>query len=342
MSSLSNFWYIACQAADLKPGAVIGAQILEEWVAVYRDASGNLNAVQDRCLHRNARLSKGFVKNGELVCPYHGWRYGAEGELTGIPSEADTFRPTPKRCLKHFHVVESEGYIYVCLGDASLGMQPEPYKIPFVGRKGYRRIQLKHTFNADVPNCAENFVDIPHTSYVHSTIFRYQKAPQKIIADVELREAAVHIRYLNETSNFGIFSSFLNSSKDVIFHEDHYYAPNITHVEYKFKNKHFNIISQSVPSSDGVTQVYTDLVYDYGIWNLVARPFITWVGKKIIAQDVKIMKEQSEVIKKYGVTFASTRADIQHLWIEQIYECLVAGKDPLALKPQKKQVEFWI
>lgn len=345
MHSLKDFWYIIAESRDLKKDAVIGCSVLGEWLALYRNQEGKAVAVLDRCLHRNARLSKGRVRDGQLVCPYHGWKYGTQGQLTGIPSDGPAFKPRASACLPSFPVREQQGYIYVRL-NAKLAKdvpETEPYSIPFFGLPDYQHIRLKHVFEAKVPNCAENFIDIPHTTYVHPTIFRYESAPQKMSAEVEVDRGSVHVRYLDETSNFGLFSAFLNRSGRKIFHEDHYHLPNITHVEYKFKKRrHFNITSQSVPVSDTETHVYTDLTYDYGAWNLLARPLVWWVAKKIIAQDVKIMREQSEVTTKYGEQFASTKADLQHTWIEKIYAELLAGRDPRAIETKKDIVEFWI
>ncbi len=342
---LRDFWYIACESKSLGRDRPVGTIIMNEWVALFRDANGNARAVQDACLHRNARLSKGKVKNGNLECPYHGWRYGEQGQVLAVPSEGSSYQPRAKWCVKTFAVCEQEGYIYVRLNpQASLGEgYDKPFLIPNYHTPGYRHIRLKHSFHNSVPNCAENFIDIPHTVFVHPNIFRYQREPQKLIAECETSKGHVHIRYKNESSNLGVFSTFLNRKGTEIFHEDHYYLPNITHVEYKFgPRRHFHITSQSIPVGDTITDVYTDLTFDYGIWNLFAIPFVWYTGKKIISQDVKIMGEQNEVVAHYGERFISTRADLQHLWIEKIYAELRAGKDPRILPQKNETVEFWI
>jgi phenylpropionate dioxygenase-like ring-hydroxylating dioxygenase large terminal subunit len=343
--SEKDFWYIVAESKDLKAKNVLPVTLLTEWIALYRDETGQATAIVDRCFHRNARLSNGEVRSGELVCPYHGWRYGAKGQIMAIPSEGTRFETKANRCAKSFSCVEKEGYIYVRMNSrpADSLKSLEPFAIPFLSKPGYSHIRLKHVFNANVPNCAENFIDIPHTSFVHPNIFRYQHAPQSLLAEMEQENGNVHIRYRKETSNFGFFSKFLNSDGGEIFHEDHYFLPNVTHVEYRIgKKRHFNITSQSVPVAPGETHVYTDLTWDYGIWNFLSRPVVWWVAKKIIEQDVRIMRQQAEVIQKYGETFASTKSDLQHVWIEKIYSELLAGRDPRLLPAKKETVEFWI
>ncbi len=343
--SLKDFWYIVCETKDLKANQVMGIALLDDWIALYRTSEGKATAIKDRCLHRNARLSKGRVINGELVCPYHGWKYGDQGKLLGVPSEGAQHTPRASLCVPHFDVVENEGYVYVRLSGERVEekLNSQPFSIPYFRQQGFQHIRLKHIFNAEVPNCAENFIDIPHTTYVHPGVFRYEKQPQKIKAEVERENGNVHIRYQNETSNFGWFSKFLNPSNKEIYHEDHYYFPNITHVEYQFGHRmKFNITSQSIPVGPSKTVVYTDLTFDYGIWNWLARPFVYWAAKKIISQDVQIMGEQTQVIEKYGELFNSTRSDLHHIWIEKIYSDLRLNKDPRVVGNQKQNIEFFI
>ena len=50
---------------------------------------GALRAMSDLCVHRGTALSLGWVQGDELVCAYHGWRYGADGRCVAIPQKED-------------------------------------------------------------------------------------------------------------------------------------------------------------------------------------------------------------------------------------------------------------
>ncbi|MGK7880267.1 MAG: Rieske (2Fe-2S) protein, partial [Crocosphaera sp.] len=52
-----NFWYVVAQSTQLTPQKILSRQILGEWLAVFRGKDGQPVALQDRCLHRNSRLS---------------------------------------------------------------------------------------------------------------------------------------------------------------------------------------------------------------------------------------------------------------------------------------------
>lgn len=336
--TFNDFWYIACESRELKEGKVLAREILGEWIAVFRDENGRAVALQDRCLHRAGRLSNGTVKNGRLNCNYHGWTYKGSGDVVRVPSDSPEDVVT-RRCAKTFAVAEKDDFVYVCIGTPAT---VEPFPMPCYKKPGYKTIRLQHRFENTVTNCAENFVDIPHTTFVHPGIFRYDRR-QKLTADVTRKDGVVRAEYGMETDNFGIFSRFLNPSGREIRHIDEFFMPNVTSVQYFFgQSKHFIITSQSVPVGNEETLVYTDLTYDYGIWNWLAAPVIYWQAKAIIGQDVKIMREQMEVIRKYGEHFQNTRADVIHTFIESIRDEIANDRDPRVLPEKSVEIEFWI
>jgi len=62
----------------------------------------------DRCPHRGAPLSAGTVVHDCLVCPYHGWAFDIDGEVTAIPA-LGTEGHLPKRARLRKASVEQEG-----------------------------------------------------------------------------------------------------------------------------------------------------------------------------------------------------------------------------------------
>jgi len=102
------------------------------------------------------------------------------------------------------------------------------------------------------------------------------------------------------------------------------------------------ITSQSIPETENSTLVYTDVTYNYGIWNKLARPFVRWTAQHIIQQDVKILGIQGEAIAKYGTKFYHTPADTIHVFVESIRDAIASGKDPRQLPNQSVKVTFFV
>ncbi|MBD2359358.1 aromatic ring-hydroxylating dioxygenase subunit alpha [Tolypothrix sp. FACHB-123] len=337
----ADFWYIVALSEQLRPNKVLARSLLGEWLAIFRDEDGQAVALRDRCLHRNSRLSTGKVCQGALQCPYHGWVYDRNGKVIAVPAEGDDFQPSQQRQAKGYPTKEQDGYVYVRLADNPTE-DFAPFSMPYYGQPGWETVRVINRFANNVTNCAENFIDIPHTAFVHPGVFRTSRQ-QKLEMTVERENGAVLVEYRNETSNLGWYSRFLNREGAEIKHCDRFYLPNITSVEYQMgANRHLFITSQSIPESDNSTLVYTDVTYNYGIWNKLARPLVWWTAQHIISQDIDILSTQGEVISKYGTHFANTPADTIHVFVESIRDAIARGEDPRLLPNKSVKVTFWV
>lgn len=338
-----NFWYIACESHELKPNKTMARKILGEWIVLFRDENNQPRAFEDRCIHRNSQLSQGWVKDGKLQCSYHGWVFQGDGKLVGIPSEGpQSDKKLGSRCAKVFKVIEQDGFIYVQLEDSELAPK-KPFSMPHYKSSGFETVRLFNKFNNSVVNCAENYIDVPHTVFVHDKIFR-DSLDEEIKTKVIRENGKVIIEYLGETSNLGWFSWFLNPNKVPIIHIDTYHMPNTTCVKYIIDKKEFWITSQSIPISEFETWVWTDLTFKFGpkLLNKIAKPIVRFQGQSVIDQDIVVLNNQGKVIQKYGEKFSNASADVIHVLIESVYNELKSGKDPRKLPRKELEVKFWI
>jgi phenylpropionate dioxygenase-like ring-hydroxylating dioxygenase large terminal subunit len=239
-----------------------------------------------------------------------------------------------------YQTLEQDGFVYVRLSSPS--EEFPPFKMPFYQQPGWETVKVINRFQNNVTNCAENFIDIPHTTSVHPGIFRKQ-CQHKLEMTVERRNGCVFAEYRNETTNLGWFRKFLNNKGDKIRHTDSYRMPNITSVEYDMSpNRRIFITSQCIPETEDSTLVYTYITYNYGIWSKLAKPLVHWTTQHIIRQDIEALKVQWEVIEKYGTQFANTPADTIHIFVESIRNQIAAGKDPRKLADKAVEVKFWV
>jgi phenylpropionate dioxygenase-like ring-hydroxylating dioxygenase large terminal subunit len=340
MISVKDFWYIACESHELKKDQLKACEILSEWIVLFRDETGAACALEDRCLHRTVQLSKGQVIDGKLQCSYHGWTYEGSGRVVNIPAEGP--HPTTRdKCAKRYDVIEQDDYIYICL-NSNPEFKTTPFKMPHYKDNGYTTIRLQNIFENSVTNCAENFVDIPHTTFVHPKIFR-NPGNECIEAEVTRKNGHVHVAYYGEKKNFGFFSWFLNGKGNEITHTDEFFMPNVTTVNYWFGGvSHFVITSQSIPLKDNKTLVYTDLTYNYGIWTKLSRPIVRRHGQKIIDQDIVILKDQMQCIEKFGPRFSYSPCDVIHTYIESIQKDIAEGRNPDQSPEKRTRIKFWI
>jgi phenylpropionate dioxygenase-like ring-hydroxylating dioxygenase large terminal subunit len=68
------------------PGDFVAAYIGEDPVLVVRDSRGKINAFLNTCRHRGMRVCRADAGNAAaFTCTYHGWTYGNDGKLVGVP-----------------------------------------------------------------------------------------------------------------------------------------------------------------------------------------------------------------------------------------------------------------
>src|SRR5688572_1067123 len=75
-----NYWYAAAESRELGREQIREVVFWKMSVAIYRDRYGQVHAVENRCAHRQLKLSLGSVHKDKLVCAYHGWKYDAGGK----------------------------------------------------------------------------------------------------------------------------------------------------------------------------------------------------------------------------------------------------------------------
>ena len=72
-----------------EPGTYITAQAGNQPVLVVRGEDGELRAFRNVCRHRGSRLLSGEgTCKAAIRCRYHGWTYGLDGSLIGVPGGA--------------------------------------------------------------------------------------------------------------------------------------------------------------------------------------------------------------------------------------------------------------
>jgi phenylpropionate dioxygenase-like ring-hydroxylating dioxygenase large terminal subunit len=169
---LTDIWYFAALASDLRPGRPRRVEICGEPVMLGRSPSGALFALRDVCPHRAAPLSAGRFHcdaAGETIaCPYHGWRFGADGACAAIPSlTADQAMDVGKIRVRRYPAVESQGMVFVWIGGsaASEPDQPPPTFPGVVG--GGPKLVDRLVFDAHIDQAVVGLMDPAHGPYVH-------------------------------------------------------------------------------------------------------------------------------------------------------------------------------
>jgi hypothetical protein len=123
-----NYWYAVEQSSRLRKGKVLETQFWGRSIAVFRGQDGRVRAVENRCAHRNLKLSKGQVVDCRLVCPYHGWSYDGDGKAN-IPHDLFGHKEPDIR-ITTVPVRERYGLVFIFPGDPELSRVRDIPSIP--------------------------------------------------------------------------------------------------------------------------------------------------------------------------------------------------------------------
>ena len=161
-----RFWYPVTFAEDLAPGP-LARRVLGEDIVVWATTDG-VAAAHDQCPHRSSKLSIGWVEQGCVVCPYHGWQFGPHGKATHIPQLDEGLPIPPKAHLRALHCTTRYGVVWVSL-DEPVGGLPEIAEFDDPQFRFVR--QFDEVWAAAAPRLVDNSFDPAHVAYVHRNTF---------------------------------------------------------------------------------------------------------------------------------------------------------------------------
>lgn len=114
----STTWQMACHVDELRQsGDHVVYDVADQSVIVVRTKGGEIKAFHNSCLHRGTKLRTEDGRVASFRCPFHGWRWDLEGNLTELPAEWDFPQVwnQPDSCLPQAQVAEWCGFVFVNL-----------------------------------------------------------------------------------------------------------------------------------------------------------------------------------------------------------------------------------
>jgi phthalate 4,5-dioxygenase oxygenase subunit len=84
---MRRYWVPALLSEELlePDGAPKPLRLLGEDLVAFRDSTGYVGLLEERCPHRLASLAYGRNEEGGLRCLYHGWKFDVSGRVLDLP-----------------------------------------------------------------------------------------------------------------------------------------------------------------------------------------------------------------------------------------------------------------
>jgi phenylpropionate dioxygenase-like ring-hydroxylating dioxygenase large terminal subunit len=166
---VKNAWYVAGLSREFAAQQLQGQVIAEKPLVLWRAASGQVVAYDDRCCHKRMPLSQGrFIEDGLLECAYHGLCYDETGQCVRVPSHPDGRIP-PQARLRPFPVIEQDGLVWVWTGDPARADEAvQPPRLPEIADPAWETADTgPMAIPANSLLLIENLLDITHFYPLH-------------------------------------------------------------------------------------------------------------------------------------------------------------------------------
>ena len=159
-------WYFVGSRKAIQKARLLQKTWMGERIVVWCDEDGSICVADAYCPHLGSDLGPaagGRVRDGRLVCPFHGFEYDATGQCVATP-----YAPPPRAARLHvYEIQEVAGLIFSWWGIDGRGPQ---WRLPaeLADQTGWSGLSIRTLrFPGHPQETTENSVDLSHLRYVH-------------------------------------------------------------------------------------------------------------------------------------------------------------------------------
>ena len=189
-------WNFMCHESQIpNKGDYFLSFIGEESVIATRDKTGTLQVFINSCRHRGNAVCRAESGNARsFLCTYHGWTFGLDGKLIGVPGYKDLYHEDLKReewgLISAGKVQSYKGFVFATMDPEAPDL--EEYLGP-VGRLGidlcasrgdlvaFEGVQ-KNVIGCNWKLAVDNLFDYYHVQITHASAFMTSYTPGQTAA----------------------------------------------------------------------------------------------------------------------------------------------------------------
>jgi len=248
-------WYVIGTPSDFSTDKPKKITVWNKNYVVWRNDAGQYTALDDVCSHKGASLAGGYTNNGSVVCPYHGYEFGVNGQLEKVPGIC--FQPSPVQNLAKFDVVEKHGWIYLNTFSDLITDKMAIKEQIFVEEEVLRNdsaVFLDMDFNCYSRILSENSLDVMHIGFVHT--FGNKKNPAPTEIHPPRLEAPHHFKtsYMYEAGENSMARKVFKV-KDLII-ENEFILPHTTIARVIFGDLVSTVVTFALPISETKSKLF--------------------------------------------------------------------------------------
>jgi phenylpropionate dioxygenase-like ring-hydroxylating dioxygenase large terminal subunit len=268
-------------------------------------SDGKPVAMLDRCPHRALKLSDGCVRAGTIACPYHGWRFGADGRCVEVPGSDEV----PQVAAQVLPIEVRAGLIWTCLADTPPAFPRLPALLDDPTLDHFRWLVAPSRMR--LLDGLENMLDASHPHYVHPWFLRGTGKRRAMRVEVSLGPDGAEAVYHEHARAQGIMPRLLEGKRTVSV--GRYFPPTIGQLEFRTeRGLSVSLTAIFVPEDKDLVRPYALFATRKGIapaW--LKRWVLKGFNLPLLRQDQRVLADQVEALQYWGVVdFAIGPADL--------------------------------
>jgi len=277
-------WFQVYVPDELEAGDVKALYYFDRHLVIWRDEGGDAHVMDAFCPHLGAHLGHGgTVKDCQIVCPFHGWAFDADGRNTDIPYSE---RLNLKATIRAYPTLERNGKIYVWFHPQDEAPSWEIPEVPEISSDEFSGpTRTRHVVRAGLQEMAENSVDSAHFRYLHNTA---------TVPEIESYEAVGHRAEMKSMQRFPTPRGVVDGRIDTTA-----IGPGMSVVWFTGIVDTL-LVSSSTPISAGETETFFDFyvrkIGDEKTTSHVAEAFVAEVDRQF-AEDTPIWEHKAHLVR---------------------------------------------
>ena len=205
-AAIADGWHPVAGLDELTAHKPLARMLMGRRLVVFRGSDG-VAVFNDRCPHRGAPLSRGLLRDGTIECPYHGWRFAADGRCVEVPGS----RECPTVTASTVAVKLAAGLVWISLAKIPppFPALPESLSDDSLDRFWWRLAPSK----AGLLDALENHLDPAHPHHIHPWLVRAPQRRKPVSVEVRSGPWGAEAIYTEDRRNDALLSSVMEGRR---------------------------------------------------------------------------------------------------------------------------------
>ena len=339
-----NQWYVAAYSSEVTH-ELFARTICGQPLVMYRASTGEVVALEDRCVHRRYPLSLSHLVDDTIVCGYHGFTYDKAGGCVAAPGQ----RRIPRTArVPAFRVVEQDSLIWLWVGDDDRADTALIPRAPWLDSEEYTTVRGMEPLKARYGLLIDNLMDLSHETYLHGGyIGTPEVAETPITTEVDEDNRVIYVsRHMADAACPPFYAESTGIQGRITRWQDIEYHPPCLYLLHSRiapvgveppqdgpddQAFHVEVVYAITPETEHSTHDFWMVARDFALGDEKVTDFLATNNRTVVLQDVTALDILEEVVEgeKDGYQELSINIDTGGLAARRLLAKMIAdGQHP--------------